>query len=566
MRPHDDYHLNRPELTEVDSEGFAIQLGDAPAARKAIDELLKSPQLPVVTVADAVARIRRGESRRPRQMIITGAPPRREIGFGIAVLISAYLRVRLVTRLDTASATATSQNLSSFLYRSGPFAVAQLISSAAVLPWQRLAASLVVRLPGARRSPDDGTLRRLLYLRPHAGAPSSVGGSVTHSHEVIRSLRKLGVDVDAVTNDSSIAATAAAESDPACVWKTSRQPDVLNAIPASAAVGGDLALALNNLARAREADVIYQRHARFSLAGPLLALLARRPLFLEYNGSEAYFGTHWQRTPLMRLLGVCEDAALIAASRVIVVSEVLRQSLIARGVAPTRIVLNPNGVDASRFATGGGAEIRRELRFDDSAIVAGFVGSFGPWHGAPVLARAFASVAAQVPHLRLLLVGDGQELGPTLQIVREAGLEGRTTVVGQVPPPAVPAYLDACDVLVAPHVPLPDGADFFGSPTKLFEYMAAGKAIVASRLGQIGEVLEPGKTAILVTPGDADDLAAGLKRLAGDSNLRSELGRNVRRTAVTRHSWELNASRVVEAYHSLVEESRSDLSNGQTRE
>jgi glycosyltransferase involved in cell wall biosynthesis len=540
-------------MKEVESAGLAIELGDAQAARKAIEKILDIRHLPVVTLADAVARILRGESRRDRQVVITGAPPSREIGFGIAVLISAYFRARVVTRLDTGSGTATSQNLSWFLCRSGPFAAAQLVSSAAVLPLQRLAASLVVRLPQARRPPVDATLRRLFYLRPHAGAPSSVGGSVTHSHEVIRSLRKLGVEVDAVTTDISIAATAAAESDPACHWSTSRPPSVLNAIPASAAFGGDLVLALNNLARAREADVIYQRHARFSLAGPLLALLARRPLFLEYNGSEPYFGAHWQRTPLMRQLAVCEDAALTAASRVIVVSEVLRQSLIARGVAPARIVLNPNGVDASRFAVGGGAEVRRELGLDDSTIVAGFVGSFGPWHGAPVLADALTRVARARPTLHLLFVGDGPQRETTERVLDLSGLRERASFVGRVRPGEVHRYLDACDILVSPHVPLPDDAEFFGSPTKLFEYMAAGKAIVASRLGQIAEMLEPGRTAILVTPGDPHELAAALERLAREPRLRAELGANARHAAGTRHGWERNASRVIEAYRSLVE-------------
>jgi glycosyltransferase involved in cell wall biosynthesis len=540
-------------MNEVESAGFAIELGDALAGKRAIEGLLDIRHLPVLSLADAVARIRRGERRRG-QVVITGAPPSREIGFGIAVLISAYFRPRVVTRLDTESGIATSQNLVSFLCRSGPFAVAQLFSSAAVLPWQRLAASLVTRVPHPGRPPVDARLRRLLYLRPHAGAPSSVGGSVTHSHEVIRSLGKLGVEVDAVTTDASIAATAAAESDPASQWNTSKPPVVLNAIPASAAFGGDLVLALNNLARAQEADVIYQRHARFSLAGPLLALLARRPLFLEYNGSEPYFGTHWQRTPLMRRLAVCEDAALTAASRVIVVSEVLRQSLIARGVAPGRIVLNPNGVDGSRFAMGGGAEVRRELGLDDSTIIAGFVGSFGPWHGAPVLADALGRVARTKPTPHLLFVGDGPQRETTERVLDLIGLRKRASFVGKVRPGDVHRYLDACDILVSPHVPLPGDAEFFGSPTKLFEYMAAGKAIVASRLGQIAEVLESGKTAILVTPGDPDELAAAVDLLAGDPRLRAELGANARHAALERHSWEQNASRVVAAYRSLVED------------
>ena len=59
---------------------------------------------------------------------------------------------------------------------------------------------------------------------------------------------------------------------------------------------------------------------------------------------------------------------------------------------------------------------------------------------------------------------------------------------------SVPSLLDACDILVSPHVPLDAGAEFFGSPTKLFEYMAMGKGIVASRLGQIGEVLQHEKS------------------------------------------------------------------------
>src|SRR5207244_2293172 len=112
-------------------------------------------------------------------------------------------------------------------------------------------------------------------------------------------------------------------------------------------------------------------------------------------------------------------------ARVIVVSEVAQRSLVERGIEPERIVVNPNGVDVDRFAGGGGAVMRQRHGITDESIVAGFVGSFGPWHGAPVLARAFTQVAEQVPRLRLLLVGDGAELGPTLRILQDAGLDGR---------------------------------------------------------------------------------------------------------------------------------------------
>jgi glycosyltransferase involved in cell wall biosynthesis len=152
----------------------------------------------------------------------------------------------------------------------------------------------------------------------------------------------------------------------------------------------------------------------------------------------------------------------------------------------------------------------------------------------------------------LLLVGDGQELETTLNIIREARLEDRTTVVGQVPPTAVPAYVDACDVLVAPHVPLPEGIEFFGSPTKLFEYMAAGKAIIASELGQIGDVLEHGVTAWMVEPGSVEDLGEALIGVGADRKLRRELGDRARRQARERHSWQLNARRVIDTYSAVA--------------
>jgi glycosyltransferase involved in cell wall biosynthesis len=127
------------------------------------------------------------------------------------------------------------------------------------------------------------------------------------------------------------------------------------------------------------------------------------------------------------------------------------------------------------------------------------------------------------------------------------------TVTGSIPPSDVPSHLDACDILVSPHVPLPDGVEFFGSPTKLYEYMAAGKAIVASRLGQIGDVLEHGVTAWLVEPGDMGGLTAALRTLAEAPDLRLELGARARQQAIDHHSWRLNARQVIAAYDSVVE-------------
>jgi glycosyltransferase involved in cell wall biosynthesis len=119
---------------------------------------------------------------------------------------------------------------------------------------------------------------------------------------------------------------------------------------------------------------------------------------------------------------------------------------------------------------------------------------------------------------------------------------GAVIFTGLVPRERVVEYVDAADILVSPHVPMPDGSRFFGSPTKLFEYMAMGKGIVASRLEQLAEVLQHDYTAWLVKPGDPEELAAGILRLALDPEKRKALGSAARRAAIERHSWAQNVA------------------------
>jgi glycosyltransferase involved in cell wall biosynthesis len=89
---------------------------------------------------------------------------------------------------------------------------------------------------------------------------------------------------------------------------------------------------------------------------------------------------------------------------------------------------------------------------------------------------------------------------------------------------------------------MPDGSRFFGSPTKIFEYMAMGKGIIASRLEQLAEVLEHDRTAWLVTPGSVAELAEAILHLALDPEKREALGSAARRAAVERHSWSHNVA------------------------
>jgi glycosyltransferase involved in cell wall biosynthesis len=402
----------------------------------------------------------------------------------------------------------------------------------------------------ARTRRSDTGSTRVVYLRATPGPGTQAGGAASHIKGVVEALRALEVELEIISND------AIAGFDPSDDRFTIIPPETVGGTRALFDIHNNLVFtraAVPLIERARP-DFIYQRYARFSYAGVAAAMHTGRPLFLEYNGSEVWVGKHWDRVGSLDLLERYERLNLDAAARIFVVSDVERKNLEARGVASEKIILNPNAVDTELFRPGvGGAEVRRELGIDDSDVVAGFVGTFGPWHGVLELARAIKSLTENA-RVRFLFVGSGSLYGEVERILQAECESGKVIFTGAVAHDRVPALLDACDILVAPHVPLADGSDFFGSPTKIFEYMAMGKAIVASRLGQIGEVLMDGETALLVQTGNIKELAAAIMRVTGSSELRARLGPNAREAAVKKHTWSHNARRVLEAYESWISE------------
>jgi glycosyltransferase involved in cell wall biosynthesis len=494
---------------------------------------------------------RRVKLRKQIQLcVIAGSPPSEATGFSLACAAVLLLWPRTVAQADTGADRVTRSGPTRFLAEHGLAAVGQLAVSIVSLVAQRAIAEAVRRIPRSReRVSPPRDPERVVYLFPVAGTASAIGGAATHANEVIRAFRRKGVIVTPLTTNEMFTQNAWGDARDVG-WIEARIPKPARAVPASAAFAGDLALARSALRAARGADMIYQRHFRFSIVGALLSKLTRTPLFLEFNGRGDFMVS--DPPPFVSLRRLCEDVSFRMAARVVVVSDVERRRLVGEGVRSDRIIVSPNGVDPARFGSGGGSAIRRGLGLGRSERVIGFLGTFGPWHGATTLARAFAALAPEVSNARLLLVGDGAERPAVERLLALHGVADRTILVGRVPSGQVPAYLDACDVLVSPHVRLPDGEAFFGSPTKLFEYMAAAKPIVASRLGQIADVLEDGETALLTTPGDVDELTAAVSRLLADPRLARRIARRAREVAQSLHTWDDNVSRVIDGYRNLL--------------
>jgi glycosyltransferase involved in cell wall biosynthesis len=327
---------------------------------------------------------------------------------------------------------------------------------------------------------------------------------------------------------------------------------------------------------------IYQRLALGNFAGVVLSRATGIPLIVEYNGSEVWVARNWSYGVQFRKTAeMSEEVLLRHAHLIVTISDPLREELVARGVDPARIVTYPNGVDSDmfdpdRFSSEANTALRTSLGLKASAKVVTFVGTFGHWHGAEVLASAIGSLvadrAAELRRLdvKFLWVGDGLTMPRVREILSDPACDEFVRYTGTVPQRECPRYLAISDICIAPHIPNADGTKFFGSPTKLFEYMVMGKAIVASALDQIGEVLSPGvraedlgalqepgededRLAVLTVPGDAGQLAKAIVFLAQSSAWSKILGRNARRKALDQYSWRVHVDRIIKGFERVQE-------------
>lgn len=284
-------------------------------------------------------------------------------------------------------------------------------------------------------------------------------------------------------------------------------------------------------------DAVYERYALWSFAGMEYARDTGAAGLLEVNAplieEEAAHRALVHRAEADRVA----DRAFEAASRLIAVSEPLAHWMKLRPAARGRVEVIPNAVDPARFP----AQLGPTLRASDVFTV-GFLGGLKPWHGLSLLAEAFALFHACWPSSRLLVVGDGPERRSFESALSAHGVRHLAELTGAVAPDQVPGLLASMDAAVAPYAPQ---AWFYFSPLKLYEYMAAGLPVVASRVGQIAETIRHGETGLLCPAGDAAQVARALVRLAADPGLRARLGAQARRHVLADHTWGAVAERIL---------------------
>lgn len=394
----------------------------------------------------------------------------------------------------------------------------------------------------AERSDAPPAFDSALVLNANLWFGLKTGGSIAHAAGVVNALEARGIDVTVATATEPVGIAAPV---------VRLEPPRSFGLPVESNIYRFGRRVPRVLRRVPPAGFVYQRHSIGSVAGATVARERGVPLVLEYNGSEVWVARHWGRALRYEDLALrAEEASLRHARLVVTISRALHDELVDRGVEPSRVMWHPNGVHAETFAPERFSEadrlgLRARYGIPPDALVATFVGTFGRWHGAEILAHAARENVewARANGVRFLFVGDGL----TMPDVRAAlaAAEDVAVLAGLVPQAETPLHLAASDILVSPHAPNADGTPFFGSPTKLFEYMAAGKAIVASDLDQIGDVLRD-DLAVLVRPGDAAELGRALRAVSDDPARRAELGRRARARVLERYTWDHHVGAILE--------------------
>ena len=290
--------------------------------------------------------------------------------------------------------------------------------------------------------------------------------------------------------------------------------------------------------RERAFDFLYERYSLWSAAGVRAARRLGIPCVVEVNAPLVFEQKNYRRLQLEAEAYRIEREVFLGADTLIAVSEVVKSYALSRGAVEERVFIAPNGVDTERFRP----EVPPvQLAPTEDRFVIGFVGSLKDWHDVGTLLDAVKTLVREAPDYHLLIVGDGPLRRWIEGYIRGAGLEGHVTVTGWVSYEDMPGFVNRFDVAVAPYGRM---QGFYFSPLKLYEYLAAGRAVIASDVGQVGDVIADGESGVLVTPGDAEELAAGIRELRADPQHREGLGRAAREFALGR-TWLRTAENVV---------------------
>ncbi len=268
---------------------------------------------------------------------------------------------------------------------------------------------------------------------------------------------------------------------------------------------------LVRLIRRGKVDIVHSHKFGSNAWAAALRPVTGTPVLIAHEHTWSFQGQPVRKFLDRHLVARAADVILTVST------EDRRRMIEIEGISPETLLFVPNGISAPAHASR--RDLRAELGIPPSAPVVGTVCALRPQKAVDVLIRAAARLRESIPELRVLIVGDGEERAALERLVAESGLSGTVTLLGQRSD--VPDLLNTLDIAVC-------CSDFEGTPLSVLEYMEAALPVVATRVGGVPDLIEPGVHGLLVRPQDPDGLGDAIAALIADGERRAKMGLRAR--------------------------------------
>lgn len=390
---------------------------------------------------------------------------------------------------------------------------------------------------------------KILYYSPHPHINlAAQTGAGTHIREMIQAFRENGHEVSTLImggeTQEEVRQTIAAKPNklkqglksliPGCIWEGIKDWQMAKF---------DALAQQKLLAKIADfqPDLIYERAAYMQTSGVLAAKKQQIKHILEWNGPFVQERTQlYGASCYFPFAKKNEHKQLITTTLNVVNSSAIRDYFIKKyKINEAKFQLIPNAINVEMLKTDSSEieKLRSQYALSDK-IVVGFVGQIMEWHGVGILLEAFSLLHQQYTNVRLLIVGDGKMLAAYKQYAIEKGIADKVIFTGKIPHKQVFNHIELMDITVMPN------SNWYGSPVKIFEYGAMGKAIIAPNNIPVRDVMADNEDGILVAP-SADALKMALTKLIDNEDLRKKVAISFQQKVLKKHTWKYEAKHLL---------------------
>ena len=384
-------------------------------------------------------------------------------------------------------------------------------------------------------------------------------GSAIKGREFVEALRRLGHEVHLEWRSSQPKQSTSNQTDP----ENSRNPALQKFLkePKRYMVNFKYLIQEYQILKRQTPDIFFPRLSYGNFSGLLLSKWLDLPMVVEADCPTTYEWEAFYSKDAFKIGNLSmrvELANLKHADAVITQSKQLTEYYINHGIEPEKIHTIPNAADVNKFQPQDRDEKIMEKYNLKNKIVIGWIGAGVSWTGIDILNETMHKLMKQYPSLMCLMLGSKKNMDFFRNHFQGNGYADRFVLPGFVPHEEIPKYLSCMDIVLAPY---PQLDFFYASSMKLFEYMAAGKAIVATRIGQIADVIEEGKNGFLFDSETPGELYEKVHKLILSEDLRKKFGRNARLDAEETWNWDSVAKKMVTVFEDVLNKKNSRKNN-----